>query len=708
LAEFSNPNQQGGQDNRSLIAMMVVFVAVLFGAQYYHSKMNPQPAPSTVPTVAAPQPSAQSPTAPSAFAQPAVAAANVPVPTVPVVEASAESTTVVENELYRITFSNRGAQVTSWTLKGYKGSGREPLDLVQFIFCHLRHNCPSDSDGSKPLDLVHAQAAKLFGYPLSLYTYDGTSLPISSVSRNNKVVTLATVGNVPTGLNGQAVAISGVADNTYNGTYVVTQTGPTTLTYSQDYGDNGGSIGGTLATVNGAIGEGLSQAMFVPSATGTLTAPATVTFTYSNGDVQAKKTFTFDGSYVLHAEVEVTRGSAPLRALLSWPGGFGDQDETPNMTAYTNGQFDSDRNGSDEHLAPKKISGGATLNGPFDWAGVSDPFFAAVFLPDSPVTATIATLNNVVDVSKTIKRVGFNAGSPPKSALNLPVLGVAMGDGSGATATSLFVGPKAIDVLKSVHAANTKVTLEPMLEFGFWGPIGKYLFLSLHVIHDHVVANWSGSWGWAIVVLTVCINLLILPFRVKTMQSALKMQRIQPQMDAIKEKYKKYKVTDPKRNDMNVEIMDLQKKEGVNMFGGCIPTLITMPLLFAFFTMLPRVVELRQAHWFWLPNLQAADPWHILPIFMVVSQFLVQFYTPSPGVDPQQQRMMAFMMPAFSGYITWNYASGLALYWTVGNIIGIAQQAVMNRTSLGREMREIALKRARRKGGNGGTIQGKK
>jgi YidC/Oxa1 family membrane protein insertase len=244
-----------------------------------------------------------------------------------------------------------------------------------------------------------------------------------------------------------------------------------------------------------------------------------------------------------------------------------------------------------------------------------------------------------------------------------------------------------------------------MLEFGFWGPIGKYLFVSLLLIHDHIVSSWSGSWGWAIVLLTVAINLLILPFRVKTMQSALKMQRIQPQMDAIKEKYKKFKVTDPKRNEMNSEIMQLQKDNGVNMFGGCIPTLITMPLLFAFFTMLPRVVELRHANWFWLPNLQAPDPWHILPILMVVSQFLVQFYTPSPGVDPQQQKMMAFMMPAFSGYMTWYYASGLALYWSVGNLIGIAQQAVMNRTSLGREMREIAAKRARRKAG---TIQGRK
>jgi YidC/Oxa1 family membrane protein insertase len=82
---------------------------------------------------------------------------------------------------------------------------------------------------------------------------------------------------------------------------------------------------------------------------------------------------------------------------------------------------------------------------------------------------------------------------------------------------------------------------------------------------------------------------------------------------------------------------------------------------------------------------------------MVATSFLVQFYTPSPGVDPAQQRMMAFMMPAFSGWMTWNYASGLALYWNVGNFIMIAQQMVMNRTALGRELRELQMKRARNK-----------
>jgi YidC/Oxa1 family membrane protein insertase len=689
LAEFSNPNsQQGGQDNRSLLAMMVVFIAVLVGAQYYHSKMNPEPAPSTASPSAAPQtytpPAAASPATAATTAQPAAAVSKSAAPAAPVVQASGETTTVIENELYRITFSNRGAQVTSWILKG-----------------------PSyvDSDG-KPLDLVNLQAAKLFGYPLSFYTYDGASASITAVSRNNHVVTLATAGNLPAGLSGRVVAISGVSDSSYDGAYVVTQTSPNTLAYTQDYGDNGSSTGGSLGTVNGATGEVLNQALFVPSSTGALTAPATVTFKYSNGDLQATKTFSFDASYVLHAEVQVTHGGVAERALLSWPGGFGDQNDDPRGRAYTDQQFDSDRGASDQHLAPKKIAGGATLTEPFDWGGVSDDFFGAVFLPDSPATATMVTLNNQIDVSKTIKRAGFNANSAPTKAQNMPILGAAFADSSGPAETRIFVGPKAIDVLKGIHAANPKVTLEPLLEFGFWGFIGKYLFLALQYMHSHVVANW----GWDIVILTVLINILMLPFKVKSMQSALKMQRIQPQMDAIKEKYKKYKVTDPKRNDMNTEIMDLQKKEGVNMFGGCIPTLITFPFLMAFFYMVPKVVELRHAHWLWIQNLQAAEPApHILPILMVVSQFLVQFYTPSPGVDPQQQKMMAFMMPAFSGYICWQYPSGLALYWSVGNLIGIAQQAVMNRTSLGREMREIAAKRARRKAGGGsGTIQARK
>ena len=602
MAEFKNPNQQGGgQDSRSFLVMVVVMVAVFFGLQFFRAKNpNPQTATPSVPAATQSAPAANATQPGASIPTAAATAAGAPAAsTGPAVKATAEETTTVENDLYRITFTNHGGRVATWILKQFR-----------------------DSDG-KPLDMVHHQAAEPFGHPLSLYTYEP------------------------------------------------------------------------------ALTTAVNDAMYVPSATGNLPAPASLTFKYSEGNLEVIKTFSFDETYVLHADVQILRNGTPVRALISWPGGFGDQD---NAQAYAGAQVDFSRDGSSTHLPAKKVSGGDTLNGPFDWAGVSGNYFAAIFLPDAPANSTLATFHNQLDVAKTIRRTGLGSGSPAKGSIEVSILGAALGDVNGHTQTRVYVGPKAVNVLRNIHATGSNVTLEPLLDFGFWGPIGKYLFLALQFIHTHITSNW----GWAIVILTLIVNTLILPLRIKTMQSGLKMQRIQPQMDAIKERYKKYKATDPKRNEMNMEIMKLQKDNGVNMFGGCIPTLVQLPLLFAFFSMLPRVVELRHAHWLWVPDLTSPDPFHILPILMVVSSFLMQYYTPSPGVDPQQQKMMAFTMPAVTGYFVWNYGAGLGLYWAVGNLFGIAQQMVMNRTSLGREMREIAAKRARRKAGAPATLQGKR
>ena len=612
MAEFKNPNQSGGpggQDNTSLLVMMVVMFGLVFGLQYWRSKHNPQTASPSAPLSQTAKPAAAAAAAPpppmaAATSQPGTAAAATPA-----VQAAAESTTVVENELYKITFSNRGGQATSWILKKYH-----------------------DNDG-KPLDLVHAGAAKLYGYPLSLYTYEQ------------------------------------------------------------------------------GLTQGLANALYVPSSTGTLQAPGKLSFDYSGGNITVHKTFTFDATYTIHADTIVLRDGYPIRALVAWPSGLGDAE---NVQAYAGAQLDTSQNGKENHEAFKKISSGNTLNGPFDWAGVSDQYFAAIFLPDAPQTATIATLHNEIDVNKVQRGTGVGQGAPAKGTALVPVLGVGLGDTTGHTQTRIFVGPKAVDVLAQVKS-TTGENLKPLLDFGFFGAIGKYLFLALRAIHTAIAPGGAialtfrdRSWGWAIILLTLLINLVLLPLRIQSMKSMLKMQRIQPQIDAVKAKYKNPKPTDPKMAQMNAEVMQVQKDNGVSMFGGCIPTLIQLPLLFAFFSMLTKVVELRQAHFFWLPDLSAADPYHILPIVMVISSFLVQFYTPSPGVDPAQQKMMAFMMPLFSGYMTWNYASGLALYWTVGNFIMIIQQAVMNRTSLGREMREIAAKRALAKSGGPKTIQGKR
>ncbi len=579
----NGPGTGGGQDNRSFLLMMFVMMGVLFGLQYWRTRHNPQVAESNAPAAitapATPRPGQDNTAAGAALATtPAPPALNA-------VQATAENATVVENELYRITFSNRGGAVTSWILKRYK-----------------------DNSG-QPLDIVNEGAARLYGYPLSLYTYDPN----------------------------------------------LTRT--------------------------------LSQALYVPSATGSLQAPATLGFQYQAGDLKVTKTFTFGADYVVHADTQVLRNGVPVAATVAWPAGLGDME---NVQAYAGSTIDTMADGKEDHTAFKKIVGGQTENGPFDWAGTADQYFGAVFLPDRPADATLVTLHNEIDVTKAQRR--FGQGAPAKGTTMVPVLGAAIGDRTNHVQTRLFVGPKDIQVLKAVHSASGH-TLEQLLDFGFWGVIGKWLFLGLQFTYAHVVR----SWGWAIILYTILINAVLLPLRVKSMQSALKMQRIQPQIDTIKAKYKNPGPTDSKAAEMNQEIMAYQKEQGVSMFGGCVPTLVQLPLLFAFFTMMTKVVELRQAHFWWLPDLSSADPYHILPIFMVLTSFAVQYFTPSPGVDPQQQKMMAFMMPAFSGYMTWNYASGLALYWNVGNLIMIIQQQVMNRTSLGRQMREAQLDRARRK-----------
>ena len=613
LPEFRNPNQggAGSQDNRSFLVMMIVMIGVIFGLQYWRGQHNPQTASPDH------QAAVTAPSAPASTSMPATAktAASAGAAAASDLAATAETSTVVENELYRITFSNRGGQVTSWILKKYKDTAGHPLDLV------------------------HDGASALYGYPLSLYSYDE-------------------------GLTRQ-----------------------------------------------------LASALYVASSTGTLEAPASLTFKYAAGNLSVTKRFTFGSDYVVRADTEVLRDGAPVRALLSWPAGLGDMETA--MT-YAGGQIDTSANGKVDHIASKKVSGGNTIAGPFDFAATGDQYFAAVFMPAQPQDATLVTLSHKIDVTK-VKRSNLSGATiAGRGTTLLPVLGVAVGSLSGRDEERVFVGPKAITVLKSIHTADGN-TLEPLLDFGFFGPIGKYLFLGLRAVHSAIAPHDAGvhnySWGWAIVIFTIMINLVLLPLRVQGMKSAVKMQRIQPQIDAIKAKYKNPKATDPKAGEMNAEVMALQKANGVSMLGGCIPSLVQLPLLFAFFTMMTKVVELRQAHFFWLPDLSSADPYHVLPILMVATSFLAQFYTPSPGVDPQQQKMMAFMMPAFSGWMTWNYASGLALYWNIGNLVLIAQQLVMNRTSMGREMREIAASRARRKASApkpgmrvaaAKTIQGKK
>jgi YidC/Oxa1 family membrane protein insertase len=135
---------------------------------------------------------------------------------------------------------------------------------------------------------------------------------------------------------------------------------------------------------------------------------------------------------------------------------------------------------------------------------------------------------------------------------------------------------------------------------------------------------------------------------------------------------------DPRRADVQAEQMALYKKHGVNPVGGCLPMLLQLPVLIGFYTVLSVAIEMRGASWLWIKDLSQAEPYFILVILMVASQFIQQKMTPSPGMDPAQQKIMMFM-PLFMGYMFYLQAAGLVLYWLTGNLVGIASQWIMNR-----------------------------
>jgi YidC/Oxa1 family membrane protein insertase len=573
-------------ERRLLLVFALTFLVIML-FQPLLKKFGPQP-PETKPqkqneTAPAQNPASQS--APGAAVSSAPAQRSASPPPSGTKQATTQSETTVENDLYRIRFSNRGGQVKSWILKKF------------------------DDDNGHPLELVNVPAAEKYGYPLSLWTYDE--------SLRNK----------------------------------------------------------------------LNSALFVVSQEGMISVPAAITFEYSDSDVSVRKTFQFDHTYVVKVETSLSYKGNEIPAMPMWPSGFGDE---ASPASYAAGRIEYQYNSKIERLAIKKISGGNTLQGPFNWAGVVNQYFAAIFIPDEPPNAAMVTLRNSIDVPKDAKNPN------PNDTVKVEVLGAAVGNTKGPSVERLFVGPKSLPIVESVHVptiTGAEQDLRGLVNFGFFGIIARPLFLWLKWTYDHMLANW----GWAIVIQTLIINLALLPLRISQMKSMLKMQRVAPQIKSIQEKYKKFGMRDPRKQQMNVEISALYKKEGVNPAGGCLPLIIQMPFLFAYYSMLGAVIDLRHAHWLWIRDLSSPDPWHLLPIAVIVTMLFMQRMTPQAGMDPAQQKMMNLMMPVMLGVISWNLAAGLCLYWAEGNLIGIVQQAIMNRTELGREMREMMEKRARKK-----------
>jgi YidC/Oxa1 family membrane protein insertase len=398
-----------------------------------------------------------------------------------------------------------------------------------------------------------------------------------------------------------------------------------------------------------------------------------VSFEFSDGKLLSKKSFQFaSNSYLPQISTEVSDGGAPVPHLIAWRGGFGDMSVPSPAAAQHTVYYDTASNKLKKTSASDAKNGPVGASGIFQFAGIEDLYFAAVFLPPpSP-----------------IEIVTYNDKAPrPAKAEPEPLAGVAVGVG-GVNRFALFAGPKDVDILKQV---NPK--LEQLVDFGWLSFIAKPLFLVMHWLNDNYIHNY----GWTIILMTVFINFALFPLKITSMKSMKKMQALQPQIAAINDKYKNIGMRDPKKQEQNQEVMALYQKHGVNPLGGCMPIALQMPFLFAFYNVFSVAIEMRGANWLWVTDLSQPEsiPIRLLPIAMIATQFIMQRMTPSTGGDPAQQKVMMFM-PLIFGFMFYSASSGLVLYWLTGNIVNILQQWFFNRTAVAPDVGLVKKKVSRK------------
>lgn len=331
-----------------------------------------------------------------------------------------------------------------------------------------------------------------------------------------------------------------------------------------------------------------------------------------------------------------------------------------------------------EVLNPAKELEVTAVPGPgLDWIGLEDKFFLAALIPRSPIDGAV------------LQPVMMQAGQggarftpvPPEDDLTseqkkLPREYRLILEPSGDSLTLLaYWGDKRHETLAALPH-----DLERTVDFGMFAFLARPLLVALHWIHDNVVANY----GWAIILLTIVIKIVLLPLTHSSMKSMRKMQELNPKVQAIRTRYQgKMRGKDGKPNlevqrKMNDEVMAVYREAGVNPVGGCIPILLQMPILFAFYNLLNSAVELRGAPWLlWVQDLAARDPYYILPLVMGATQWYQVRMSPQTG-DPMQRRMFE-LMPIFFTFLFLGVPSGLVLYWLTNNVLTIIQQGVYKR-----------------------------
>ena len=410
---------------------------------------------------------------------------------------------------------------------------------------------------------------------------------------------------------------------------------------------SGTRVGWPLSITTGdqKVDEEVNRAQFVGRKDG-----ESLSLEFAGNGIHARKILQFDpANYVFSLQTALTKDGKPVPHYIDWRGGFGDQ-SIPQDPAKKNAVYQTDSAFKRVNLRGMKDQEQAftTVRG-----GVDDQYFLGIFLmPDNPVQLKVRKQEYPGPDAKTqIPALWVSALVPEDRPFRV------------------YVGPKQRDWLSKADPP-----LGGALDYGYFEFIARPLVFCLLWIHSYI-----GNYGWAIILLTIVLNTVMFPLRLKQQVSMLKMQKIQPQMRRLQDQYKKLKATDERRPEVQKQMMNLYKEHGVNPMGGCLPLLLQMPLLFGFYSALSYSIELRRAPWiFWIKDLSQYDPYYVIPIMMAVAMVIQQKLTPTANVDPAQAKMM-MIMPVLFTFMFLYYSSGLALYWLTSNVIGIVQQVFINK-----------------------------
>ena len=388
--------------------------------------------------------------------------------------------------------------------------------------------------------------------------------------------------------------------------------------------------------------------------------PATVVFEFEDASgLTARKEFRFEPrDFIVNFSASVTSGGAALNPAVAWGPGLGDVGATSGGGSFFTGNYVQPpqaiyhREGSVERLTADDLLEQPAHEGQFRFVGIDDHYFLAAAVNPGQARAEFRTVTlPVAGSTETQRQLLSQTLRFPQSPQNI----------------RFFVGPKQFELLKSVDAELVRA-----INYGMFGFLAVPLLSALNWVQGFV-----GNYGWSIIVLTILINLAIFPLRHKSVVSMRKMQMLQPQLKAIQDRYAGLKVTDPARQKMNTEVMNLYRERGVNPASGCVPMLLTLPVLFAFYSLLSQSVELRGASFgLWLHDLSVPDPYYVTPVLMGATMFWQQKITPT-SADPAQQKIMMFMPLMFS-FMFLQAPSGLVVYWFISNLWAIGQQYFTN------------------------------